>query len=80
MVDITSTLLKVVLNRNQPLYSVSTKTPPLSIMVSYSKYWAKINVIFTTEFSIYLYIVCKNSWKFNVRIIFYHVFSTDEEL
>jgi len=36
---------------------------------------ANIIEIFTTEFSRYLYIVCKNSWKFNVRIVFYYVFN-----
>jgi len=36
---------------------------------------ADIIEIFTTEFSIYLYIVCKNSWKFNVKIVFYYTFS-----
>ena len=30
--------------------------------------------IFTTKFSTYLYIVCKNSWKFKVKIIFYYMF------
>jgi len=36
---------------------------------------ADITEIFTTEFSIYLYIMCTNSWKFNVKIVFYYVFS-----
>jgi len=36
---------------------------------------ADIIKIFTTEFSIYLYIVCKNLWKFNVKIVFYYVFN-----
>jgi len=36
---------------------------------------ADIIEIFSTEFSIYLYIVCKNSWKFNVKIVFYYMFS-----
>jgi len=53
---------------------VHEKTALLSIMV-YSKYLADIIEIFTTEFSIYLYIVCKNSWKFNVKIVFYYMFS-----
>jgi len=30
---------------------------------------------FTTVFSTYVYIVCKNSWKFNVKIAFYYMFS-----
>jgi len=51
-----------------------------SLKGAWLKYWAKISEIFTTEFSTYLYIVCKNSWKFNVRIIFYYVFSIDKEL
>jgi len=54
---------------------VHEKTAPLSIMVQYSKYLANIIEIFTTEFSAYLYIVCKNSWKFNVKITFYYLFS-----
>ena len=29
---------------------------------------------FTTEFSIYVYIMCKNSRKFNVKIVFYYTF------
>jgi len=41
----------------------------------YSKYWANISEIFTTDFSTYLYIVCKNSWKFNVNIVFYYMYS-----
>ena len=41
------------------------------IMVQYSKYMANMIEIFTTEFSTYLYIVCNNSWKFNVRTVFY---------
>jgi len=45
------------------------KNGPLSIMVSYSRYRTNIKEIFTTEFSTYLYIVCKNSWKFNVKIV-----------
>jgi len=36
---------------------------------------ADIIEIFTTEFSSYLHIVCKNSWKFNVKIVFYYVFN-----
>jgi len=44
-------------------------------MVLYLKYLANIIEIFTTEFSTYLYIVCKNSWKFNVKIVFYYMFS-----
>ena len=60
---------------NARYYSVSTKKRPLSIMVQYSKYLANIIEIFTTEFSIYLYIICKNSWKFNVKIVFYYMFS-----
>jgi len=44
-------------------------------MVYYSKYLADIIEIFTTEFSIYLYIVCKNSWTFNVKIVFYYISS-----
>jgi len=36
---------------------------------------ADIIEIFTTEFGIYLYIVCKNLWKFNVKIVFYYMFS-----
>ena len=31
--------------------------------------------IFTTEFSTHLYTVCKNSWKFNVKVVFYYVFN-----
>jgi len=31
--------------------------------------------IFTTEFSTYVYIMCKNSWKFNLKIVFYYVFN-----
>jgi len=31
--------------------------------------------IFTTEFSTYLYTVWKNSWKFNVKTVFYYVFN-----
>ena len=62
--------------RAPQIYSVSTKKrPPLSIIVYYSKYLADIIEIFTTEFSIYLYIVCKNLWKFNVKIVFYYMFS-----
>jgi len=41
----------------------------------YSKYWANISEIFTTDFSTYLYIVCQNSWKFNVNIVFYYMYS-----
>jgi len=37
------------------------KNGPLSIMPYYSEYWANISEIFTTAFSTYLYIVCKNS-------------------
>jgi len=36
---------------------------------------ANIIEIFTTEFSTYLYIVCISSWKFNVKIVFYYMFS-----
>jgi len=36
---------------------------------------ANIIEIFTTEFSTHLYIVCKNSFKFNVNIVFYYMFS-----
>jgi len=36
---------------------------------------ANITEIFTTEFSTYLYIVCKNLWKFKVKIVFYYMFS-----
>jgi len=43
-------------------------------MVYYLKYLANIIEIFKTEFSTYLYVVCKNSWKFNVKIIFYFQF------
>ena len=39
------------------------------------KILANISEIFTTEFSTYLYIACKNSWMFNVKIVFYYVFS-----
>jgi len=35
---------------------------------------ADIIEIFTIEFSIYLYIVCNNSWKFNVMIVFFTCF------
>jgi len=41
----------------------------------YAKYLENVIEIFTTEFSTYLYIVCKNSWKFNLKIVFYYVFS-----
>jgi len=40
------------------------------LMVKYSKHLANIIEIFTTEFRGYLYIVCKNLWKFNVKIVF----------
>jgi len=43
-------------------------------MEQYSKYLANIIEIFTTEFSTYLYFVCKNSCKFNVKIAFYYMF------
>jgi len=36
---------------------------------------ADIIEIFTTEFRTYLYIVYKNSWKFNVKMAFYCMFS-----
>jgi len=49
--------------------------PPKYNVVQYSKYLANITEIFTTEFSTYLYIVCKNLWKFNVEITFYYIFS-----
>jgi len=56
------------------LQCVHEKRPP-SIMSWYTKYLANISEIFTTEFSAYLYIVCKNSWKFKAKIIFYYMFS-----
>jgi len=31
--------------------------------------------IFATKFITYLYIVCKNSWKFNENIVFYYMFT-----
>jgi len=49
--------------------------PPKYNGVVFEKYLANIIEIFTTEFGTYLYIVCKNSWKFNVKIIFYDMFS-----
>jgi len=62
------------------LQHVHEKTPPpSSIMVQYSKYWANISETFTTEFSKYLYTVCKNLWKFNVKIICYYTFSITSE-
>jgi len=36
---------------------------------------ANIIEIFTTEFSTYVYIVCKCSWECNVKIVFYYIFS-----
>jgi len=51
------------------------KNGPLRIMVYYSKYLANITEVFTTEFSTYLYIMCKNSWTFKVKIVFYYMFS-----
>jgi len=36
---------------------------------------ANIIEIFATEFSIHLYIACKNSSKFNAEIVFYYMFS-----
>jgi len=36
---------------------------------------ANIIEISTTEFSTHLYIVCKKSWKFNVKMIFYYIFN-----
>jgi len=57
------------------LYSISTKKRPLSIQKQYSQYWANITEIFTAEFSTHLYIACKNLWKFNIKIIFYDMFS-----
>jgi len=36
---------------------------------------ANITEIFITEFSTHLYIVCKNSWKFIVKLLFYYMFS-----
>ena len=49
------------------LYSVSTKKmAPLK--------YNGVEII-TTEFSIYFNIVCNNSWKFNVKIVFYYTFS-----
>jgi len=59
-------------------YSVSIKTPPKYngvVFKEYSKYLANISEIFTTEFSTYLYILCKNLWKFKVKIVFYYTFS-----
>jgi len=56
------------------LQRVHKKWPPKYNGVVF-KYLANIIEIFTTEFSTYLYIVCKNSWKFNVQIEFYYVFT-----
>jgi len=51
---------------------VSTKKqPPKYNDVWCSKYLANIIEIFTTQ----LYIEGKNTWKFNVKIVFYYVFS-----
>jgi len=49
--------------------------PPKYNGVLYSKYWANIIEIFTTELSTYLYTARKNLWKFNVKIVFYYMFS-----
>jgi len=57
------------------LQRVHEKNGPLIIMVQYSKYLANIIEIFTTEFSTHCYIVCKNSWTFNVKIVYYYMFS-----
>jgi len=63
----------------QKKYSLYTACPQnarrRSIMAYYSRYWANISEIFTSEFSTHLYIVCKNKWKFNVKIIFYYTIS-----
>jgi len=52
---------------------VHKKTPP-------PKYngvvLANIVGILTIEFSRYLYVVCKNWWKFNEKIVFYYMFSS----
>ena len=44
------------------------------------KNWENIIEIFTTEFSTYMYIVCKNSRKFNVKIVLYCIFSTTRQI
>jgi len=53
-------------------YSVSTKKrpPKYNGVVFETDYLANIIEIVTTEFSIHLYTVCKNSWKFHVKIVF----------
>ena len=56
------------------------KNSPVSIIVQYSKYLENLIEIFTTELNTYLYIVCKNSWKFNVKIVFYYMFSINPAL
>jgi len=56
------------------LQHVHEKTPPKHNGVVF-EILGNIIEIFTTEFSIYLYIVCKNSWKFHTEIVFYYMFS-----
>ena len=57
------------------IYSVSTKKRPPKYNGVVFEILGNIIEFFTTEFSIYLYVVCKNLWKFNVKIIFYYMFS-----
>jgi len=55
---------------------MSTKNaPPPKCNGVYSKYCANISEIFTTEFSMYLYTVWRNSWKFNVKVVFDYAFN-----
>jgi len=66
---------KPIFYHSRHILCVHEKNAPLSINPQYSNYWANISEIFTTEFITYLYIVCINSWKFKVKILYYYMFS-----
>jgi len=51
------------------------RPPPKYKLNGVGKYLANIIAIFTTKFSTYLYVVCNYSWKCNVKIAFYYMFS-----